>query len=524
VKTGTRFSKIREIDLLFRPVVQTSLGPHIWNAAMPHPCPHDARTLIKGSSKRFLVKPPTPIPGIINNLRAYVRKYVRKHYRPLAAHADTSIEAWLDKVPYSAARKAELLEKWNKCLSITDPEKRYFECKLFMKDECYPEYKHARGINSRTDEFKCAVGPIFKLIEESVFSDKHFIKKIPTHLRPKYIMDYLYQAAGVYCSTDYTAFEANFTAELMSACEFELYRHMTSELPSGAIFIQLLEDSLLKTNTCVNKNFTVEVPGTRMSGEMNTSLGNSFSNLMFMKFICKLKGCTKVKGVVEGDDGLFTMVGTPPTQNDFAKLGLMIKIEYHTDIATASFCGIIFDPLDLVNVTDPIELLCSLGWSTRQYARCRRSKRMALLRCKALSYAHQYPGCPLVSSLSHMILRQTRPYAQAARDIVFKAQHMNMYWKEEMIAAFKDENKIVKKPTGINTRLLVEQRYNIPVKHQMKIEEYFDNCNDLSPLRNDYIDMHVPELWKTHFAKYSVFRSLRDPDLEHPGHLFASAA
>jgi len=328
IKPGTRFSSYRNWDRSVRPIVRSSLGCHVCRVALPHPDPSDPPTLEAGVRKRFAFNPPKAKPQILEDLRRFVQDFCRKHLIPLSPELDTGFETWLEKTPYPEWRKADLRRKHAELLALPNGREKYLKVKSFMKDECYTEYKHARGINSRTDEFKTMVGPIFKLIEEAVFKLDWFIKKVPVKDRPAYIMERLFCVSGRYFETDYTAFESLFVAELMDCCEMELYKYMVSELPGGDEFISLITKALLGENECSFKFFTVWVQATRMSGEMCTSLGNGFSNLMFFLFLCWRKG-SRCTGVVEGDDGLFRVDGPAPTASDFRDLGLVIKMKEH---------------------------------------------------------------------------------------------------------------------------------------------------------------------------------------------------
>jgi hypothetical protein len=123
-----------------------------------------------------------------------------------------------------------------------------------------------------------------------------------------------------------------------------------------------------------------------------------------MSFIAQEKLCKHFAMAVEGDDGLTKGKFIESlTAQDFADLGFNVKIKKKTDIASASFCGIIYHPDDLVNVTDPREVLVSFGWANRRYSNARVNRLKALLRCKSLSYLHQYRGAPLYKSLLCMV-------------------------------------------------------------------------------------------------------------------------
>jgi len=384
-----------------------------------------------------------------------------------------------------------------------------------MKDESYPTYKHPRAINSRSDEFKCAVGPIFKLIEAEVYKLPAFIKHVPVAERPDYIMGRLHREGAIYLATDYTAFESLFVEKLMAACEFELYSYMTKFLPDGANFMRLVREVLGGENLCVFKRFRVRLNATRMSGEMCTSLGNGFSNLMFMLFTCQEAGCTEVDGVVEGDDGLFTMIGNPPKEEDFAKLGLVIKAVEHDTIATASFCGIVFDPIDRINITDPAKVLVNFGWTQRIHNRARPSKLTGLLRCKALSYAYQYPGCPIIQELAAYGLRVTGRVTNAKALELMYQKGKDSYQRGIVRAAVLQGN-IPWKETGWATRILVERLYGFTVEQQLHIEAYLRSLDKLQPLDDHVLVAKLPLLWGDYFTRYAHVTDRLDDNLEFP--------
>lgn len=476
------------------------LGCHVEGIALPQPCPADPATMRAGVMKRFARKPPQSDPELMGKFNSFVRQWIRKNLTQLSPTEDTSIDKWLENTNYPMWRKEELLKKWDEFTHLDDPAKKYKVCKSFMKDETYVAYKHARGINSRSDEFKCIVGPIFKLIEGEVYKIHHFIKHVPVADRPRVISERLDKLGAKFMATDYTAFESLFTAELMEACEFELYDYMTEHLTEHREFMEHCHEILGGTNTCLYKTFVVKLLATRMSGEMCTSLGNGFSNLMIMLFLCQEVGCTEIDGYVEGDDGIFSMVGTPPSSTDFARLGLNIKIELHDRLSTASFCGIIFDEFDKINVTDPREVLASIGWTSTRYARAKKSKLLTLLRCKGLSLAHQYPGCPVIDSLAKYCLRVTRSHD--VRSILAKDRHMTMWERDQLLLALKDEKNIRNVDIPMATRLLVEEKFGLPVEFQLSIERYLDSLSELTVLQIPVLRDCCPWEWGHYCDNY----------------------
>jgi len=455
-----------------------------------------------GVFKRIGTRLPDPNKNTLRKFRTFVRRWVKKNLTPLSPDSDLSFETWLGKTNYTESRKAELRRCMAKNPNIRDP--KYHACKCFMKDETYSEYKHARGIFSRTDEWKCFMGPYIKAIEEVVYSLPQFIKHIPVSLRPDYIMNYLFRPGAKFFATDYTSFESSFVEQLMDVCGFELYRFMLCKIPQYREFLFAMR-VLSGKNKCYFKNFWFSIFATRMSGEMDTSLANGFTNLMVGLFLCKITGCGTPQIVVEGDDGLAT---TPtnryPTPDDYARLGFNIKIETHEQIETASFCGIIFDRNERVNVTNPLETLFTIGWLPERYARARKSVQLAVLRCKAFSAAHQYPGCPMIYEYSQYILRLTRQYHKAAVDIVTKKKGFNTYERDSYLAAINSEGRIPVRPTGMATRQLVEQKFGIPIGQQIEFEEMCRNKQELSPIDGTSLLKYVHPSWIDYYNRYGV--------------------
>jgi hypothetical protein len=506
----TKAQGIKDPDCLRRPPVQVSLGVHWEGAALPQCDPTHPGTMKAGVRKRFASRPPAIDPKFLKGFTEFVRDWLHKNLVPLASDSDTSLASWLNKTNYPLWRKIELMEVWDKVCTNggINSDWRYKQCKSFMKDENYTDWKHARGINARHDAFKCYSGPIFRLIEEAVFKRPEFIKKISVADRPQYIIDYLRREGGVYLATDYTAFESLFVKPIMRSCEFQLYEYMTRGLPDGPEWYKTVSTTLEGKNICEYKRFTVKLQATRMSGEMCTSLGNGFANLMFMLYVCKSVGCTDIKGVVEGDDGLFRMVGKPPTEADFARLGLLIKADVHMQIETASFCGLVFDADDKINVTNPLEVLASFGWTRNCYARAAERTLLHLSRAKAYSIIYQYPGCPILQSLGLYVLRTNRHLGPIQASLKIASKTASTY-ERELFEKLSGEPLPVRE-VGWNTRLLVERLYGVSVEQQLKTESYLDGLGKYQTLELPWLDPRP--VWREYWDSY-VMEVKRECDM-----------
>jgi hypothetical protein len=457
--------------------MMVSLGVDVFGVAPPKPdltCPLTAEA---GVRKRFLCKPPVPNKLILDEFRQFVRNWL-KDVPPLPVESDVSVDTWLAKCSYPLWRKEELRTLWKQRFGLLDPKKD-FVVKSFIKDETYPEFKHARGINSRTDMFKIAVGPIFRLIEEKIFALPYFIKKVPVSDRPAYITNLLSMHGARFFEGDFKAFESHFTREIMESCEFLLFEHMTQNLPEHDYWMSLVRDVIGGVNHCCYKYFTVDVEATRMSGEMDTSLANGFANLMLLFFLFHKKG-TQIKVVVEGDDSLTSFIGDAPTEADFKELGFSIKCAIRDNLNEASFCGLIFEPTDLVNITDPLDVLVNFGWAGRAYVNARKGRLLALLRCKSLSYAHQYPGAPIIQELARYGLRCTS--GVDVRHFIENERSLSQWERDELRAATSCARP-KRIPVPYKTRLLMEKLYGISVETQIQIEVYLKKQRKIDQLK-----------------------------------------
>jgi hypothetical protein len=519
IKPRTRIGRIREWRQnkftkqvsprsSLRKPMQINMGMACVGYCLPHPDMDSPVCMREGAKKRMCFDPPRAVRRMLRELGQFVYKTVERHCTPLSPLTDLTTKTWLSHTTYPLWRREQLAEKDAK---IRDRlSERYWKCTGFMKDEPYLTWKYPRGIMARSDEFKCIVGPTFKAIEKHVFYESGlrdwFIKKVPVSQRPGYIADRLLRPGATYMATDYTAFESLFTADLMRNCEFILYKFMAKHLPNYDEFEFLLENVLAGRNKVSFKDFDVEVEASRMSGEMCTSLGNGFSNLMFMMFLCHKKG-SQVIGVVEGDDGLFSVTGTAPCKQDFRDLGLVIKLEEHTDLSAASFCGLVSDPSDGCNVTDPIKELVNFSWTRNCYLKANSRKMRMLIRAKSLSMLYQYPGCPILSSLALYGLRVTQSvHKNELMRFLYNTRVLDEYQRERFIEVLNSDvmraSNHISRKIGLNTRLLVEAKYGVPIEHQRIMERYLDSLDEVQTLDVPLLDLHAKAEWADYYRVY----------------------
>lgn len=500
--------QVNDFTVVDRPCA-VSLPVVIAGAVPPHPDLSDTATAACGVAKRIGRELPKPDRRTLKRFREFVHLWIKKNLRPLSLNQTLTFSEWVMSRPYSLARKRELIRKYLDVVNIADSSKRYYELKCFVKDEFYAEYKHARGIFSRRDEFKCFSGPWFSAIEKVLFKLPWFIKYIPVHDRPEHVRAALEAPGAEYIYTDYTAFESSFVSELMNACEFELYRYMVGNIPEGADFLKVAGEALLGPQKLNFKQFCARIKARRQSGEMCTSLGNGFTNLMIFLFACSEEGMLdSAVGFVEGDDGLFRCRHPARLEKYFARLGFTIKIGTTFDLSRASFCGMLYDTSNGAVVTDVREALATFGWVSAKYARTSRKNLMALTRAKALSMAYSYPKCPMLSVFALKVLQLTQ--GVTLRDTVKWAQKtMNLYDLDNFLAALK--HGYIEADVSLTARALVAEEFGVDVQSQLIFERRVKSMTALGPIVSPELLNCCPPVWTSNWADYVSLTGTRRP-------------
>lgn len=152
-----------------------SLGVHVRGAYRHTMDPSDPLTMVAGLEARVARAPPVCREDLMVELETFVSEWLRANLLPFGELEDISTETWLQGAPYSKARKLELMKAYETTfLSTTRKDARV---DFHVKNETFAARKHARIINSRSDNFKVRFGPIIHAVEQIIFSRPEFIKK-----------------------------------------------------------------------------------------------------------------------------------------------------------------------------------------------------------------------------------------------------------------------------------------------------------------------------------------------------------
>lgn len=471
--------------------------PIYFELAKPRPCPNHPPQAVISLLKRTGTKPPPGSSELRRLIKVFMRSFCERTFVPLSTE-EIDFENWVSNINQTSERKEELRKRWYEN-PFEDPYivKKGTQVKSFLKDEPYDTIKAARAINARDDWFKAYWGPVADAIAKQVFALDEFIKTVPVLERPDDISEALADEFGKILNMDASSYEAHFIKIVMECIQFEAYRYFGRD--SDVVMYRILKviEVLGGKNCLIFKYIVAIIEATRMSGEMDTSLGNGLTTLILNLFLAWLKKI-RVQLRCEGDDNLslWSDAKLAPTDADWVELGWIMKVEEPESVATASFCGNVFDPDDKIVVTDPRDALANFGWVGKRYVKASERLLLQLLRSKGLSMAHQYNGCPMLGAFGRRVVQLTE--GVVIRQSV--VNNMDAYQREKYLQSVKGPLPEYKEPPPA-TRLLVERLYNISIEDQISFEKSLPEIQLWSRLN---FAMYCPNEWTTHYETYTV--------------------
>lgn len=483
----------------------------------------DAESLREALFARLGLEMPEIDNALMRRLRSFNRVFLAQNFEPLPPGTDFSVETWLAGTSYTQKQKDHFLYIYACMLAgrdlgsckdydVTvkflmvfygqyDPERgtirwqlgmaamvanfkpKWYKCKSFGKVEFMMEVKHVRWINSRSDQFKILSGPIFKHIEHEVFKHPFFIKKIPLTDRSAYIHKLMYVPGGIYFATDYSKFEAAFHPKLVRAVELQLYKYMTIRNPQVKDAVNLIGNALTMKQKIRSKYCKATVEG-RMSGDMCTSLGNGYTNLVLAAFWaheCGFEPC----GIFEGDDGIVRVPSREliPPATFYERLGFKIKIEPSGKLNEAGFCKIFYAEGEPENLRNPIETVLKAGWTKSARMHGGNEVMRELARSQGFAILCETPACPISAAMGLYLLRATEGSV---------ASPLEGWWEHQRFKNTNLEKCIERALEGPSTaqRKFVSDKWGIPPAHQEHIENYFNSLSVLQELSDPILMQH----------------------------------
>lgn len=509
-------------------VVAASLPVFCSDASRPGPDHKDKLSSVMGACKRLGAEvSPCPFKKM-KKILTYARRHIHPQFNTIAPEDIPSAEEWINGVNHPERRKNELREALKILREHGMQPRPGFDdedprtCKSFIKDEKYDECKPSRWINSSLDIIKVAFGPIADACMGELVKNPSMIKTVPVSERAKAIWNAMGGVDVIAQSSDATAMEDHYanifdpnsptgstndpryrianefmiylcggrlvTENQMKAVHFLFFRTPGVPLSTLREYWVDIRDSVYLADFCTNilntyrklkmRNFGyVLVNAILCSGEMDTSLRNSYTMYVMVNYAIYKNSNGRITHTLtfnEGDDSLAVYPeGLQPDEQFWTDHGWVVKIEFRGLVNEASFCGLVFDPIDLVSVPDIRKVLAGFGWTNRRYVRASDRMLMQLLRCKALSMACEYGQVPIIGALAHRLLYLTRKVT--IRKTIL--EQMDQYDRERFQINMRARVWEEKPDPPYRTRLLVERLQNIPIHLQVEVEEKLSTIN-----------------------------------------------
>lgn len=455
----------------------------------------DSATALAAASKRFLAAQPPVDPEALAEFEAFVQRDIADF--PVFSKLDLDIDLWLAKtrLPESTKtriREADLYYVANK-VDLDYACEQFLDCRSFeslrrrVSPIVYNKFSHfnwlngftkaefmlvlkaARGINARTNGMKARLGPALHFVEDYLYSLVEFIKHVPIVDRPANIMA-LSRPGCRAGAGDFTTYESSIQREFARVCELALYKHMCPEEHNFLNWIQCLYCE----QHVVGRGWEIYMDSSRMSGDMNTSGGNGFSTRELLRYGFWKNGNTDVMMRIEGDDSIFTYYGPPLRAEIFTPLGFRMTLN-EGELNKLSFCGMVFDTMTNIVVTNPFYVMATCGFSNTAVGASIRTL-ITLTASKGLNMMFQYAGCPILAALGARFFRTACREAgmsetemrQSVLKYLEKSDRINWWEKEYLTAAAQGERKIT---TPTSTRQTFAELYQITVETQIAIEQ-----------------------------------------------------
>lgn len=245
------------------------------------------------------------------------------------------------------------------------------------------------------------MGPIVDTIGNYFFSCAWASKTIPERLRPRFALERF----GPYdvILNDMSAFECSISHDIINLIELRVFRHF---YPACTPWInKYLSDIHISKN-----GVKTVLPCSRRSGDPQTSLGNSLTNLASILaaffYVNEQLGINVLPTMwVEGDDSLVAWPeewGQPSLYNDafetyhnaFQKMGFATKMEISPFVGRAGYCSMYFDERGH-NSPSVTHTLLEFPWDHNNS-----NQAESLLAMKAQSIMAQAPGQPITWALA----------------------------------------------------------------------------------------------------------------------------
>lgn len=354
--------------------------------------------------------------------RFLIDKFIPEYITPLEGGLDhiTALENWIGPLKRYTLKTKEKMRNLLVKMMRGDYEASYHGqddpmglrvINIFQKCENYPEIKEPRAISACSEEAKCYLGGYLHAI------DKHAIKTCPFFVKGlnSYAIDNkktnLARRWSLFMGSDYSSYEGSQDYCWINMIEKTIYLKWLENYPEIQQHISEIYEK--GHDIYYRKTFWGHLRGKRMSGDVQTSIGNGICNALIWKYVSYVSN-VPIELLVEGDDA-FICSDAELDVSIVHRLGFDCKIDGPStnpdDICFLSRYMIDGNPFaDIPKVMDKIGVVKS-----SHFAKCYKRNTNRSLReindyayTKAYCYLFMYSGCPVVDPACRAIMRCTQ--------------------------------------------------------------------------------------------------------------------
>lgn len=551
LRAGCKF-RLRARQTTGRMVVQVHLGCGDLLATVPAPDRAHGLSLFVGACVRLASELPIPPDWFLRYVDSRLVEWLSGLFQPVPPHANFAFEKWLSTRPYTESRKNELRKARSSFPYMSNGPHNAFTAEGFIKAETYEGVwdafatamidgditdKVPRWICPTSDWTKAWIGPYISVIEHYIFSCPRFIKLIPGPKRSQYLFERLFAWIVEYLERDVTSAESHHN-QFWVPIMYKIYCWMLQyNLDEEALWVLgLIYQTMVNDGqpTLVTKFFTILKLVLLKSGRMDTSMinvllfmliydmQNAFrfgidlnktrpSLVLFEQWVVKFfdekfssqeLGLIETQDIFEGDDSLTTAHdGKVLTDAMYREVGVKLESRRSTELTGTDFCGMIFDIIERIMITNIVAAYVNFGWASDAYLGVSSRRKYELIRARAYSLLYQYNSCPILHELALYALRAT---AHVDLTRFFRVRNRLSEWEMTQMRVAYDALKHVKvfpNRCGPRTRALVERLYGVTIEMQITAEAKLKSLKTVQVL-NILPDTVFPTHWLTYNRDY----------------------
>lgn len=342
---------------------------------------------------------------------------------------------------------------------------------MFQKCENYESIKEPRAISACSESLKAYIGGFIHLV------DKHAINTTPFFVKgmnPQQVdrrRRLMSQKWSLFMGSDYSSYEGSQDYQWINMIEKEIYKVWLANYPEVyKILADLYENG---HDIYWKKRYFGHLMGKRMSGDVQTSIGNGICNAVIWKYVSYITN-TPIELLVEGDDAFICSDAELDVRivND---LGFDCKIDGPTTnyeeicfLSRYSINGHAFG--NIPKVLDKIGVVKSMHM-VKQFKRG--SKRsLKEIRdyayTKAYCYMVMYAGTPIIDPLCRSIMRNSGGHFNILLMEDYYVQRLGSKCKWQDVPIYDDVRKRVS-----------EIWPQFTVSYQHRVEEEIQSQEDL---------------------------------------------